>query len=90
MNALIIRPRFRSIPAGFVLRSGILAVVPITFWYVILGISTAALVAAGIAALMRIRRLSQASQTQYRRAVHDEDQPEVSAGAVPDDEKAAS
>jgi len=48
-----------------------------------LAISTVALVAAGIAALLRIRRLSQASQTQYRRAVQDEEQ--LSAGAVSGD-----
>ena len=48
---------------------------PITLWYVVLGISTAALLAVGVAAFMRIRRLSQASQTQFRRAVQDDDPP---------------
>ena len=56
------------------LSSGILALVPITIWYVILGISTVALVAVALAAFMRIRRLAQASQTQFRRAVAEDGQ----------------
>ena len=51
------------------LSSGIL-----TIWYVILGISTVALVAVALAAFMRIRRLAQASQTQFRRAVAEDGQ----------------
>ena len=45
---------------------------PITILYVILGISTAALVAVGIAVLIRIRRLSRASRTQFQRALEEE------------------
>jgi len=46
--------------------------VPITILYVILGISTVALVAVGTAVIMRIRRLSRASKTQFQRALQEE------------------
>src|SRR5437016_2682521 len=52
--------------------SDILGLVPITILYVILGISTAALVAVGTAVLIRIRRLSRASRTQFQRALEEE------------------
>jgi|GEM_PF-5636529 len=46
--------------------------VPITIWYVILGLSTVALVAVGVAIFLRIRRLSRASETQFQRIVDEE------------------
>jgi hypothetical protein len=48
--------------------------VPITFWYVVLAISVIALVSVGIAIYRRIRRLSRASDTQFRRALKEEEQ----------------
>jgi ABC-type nitrate/sulfonate/bicarbonate transport system permease component len=43
--------------------------VSITILYVVLGVSVAALVGVGAAIFMRVRKLSQASETQFRCAV---------------------
>jgi len=52
----------------------------------VLGLSTAALLAVGVAGFMRIRRLSQASQTQFRRAVQEEEQPGEAARVSADEQ----
>jgi MFS superfamily sulfate permease-like transporter len=69
--------------------SDILAVVPITILYVILGISTAALVAVGVAVVIRIRRLSRASKTQFQRAL-EEESGEHAVLARPEDSQVTS
>ena len=69
--------------------SDILSVVPITILYVILGISTAALVVVGIAVVMRIRRLSRASKTQFQRAL-DEESGEHAVALPPEDSQVTS
>jgi hypothetical protein len=47
--------------------------VPITFWYVVLAVSVVALVGVGIAIFRRVRKFSQASDTQFRRALKEEE-----------------
>jgi len=45
--------------------------VTITILYVILALSTSALVLVGIAMYLRVRRLARASETQFRQALKD-------------------